>query len=443
MVPTVTTWCRLGVLVTALATTPGRAAAPDARDAAELAATPPPLPLLAQPTTATSGTMAPTAPAPPPVIDPVPFEDAPEGHDDRWRSRLTADDSRSAPLLRPGLRLSGYASFAHTRVLSDSRHEAAFTSHDSHLRVLQLRLLGSVPEVDRSFLLVAIRAEQTPRLSYALVRLPLGRHGHYLALDSGATGLSVARATSVAKHLMLDPPYHVVNAFEQPITAALELGGPLDASRRLLWRLFVGGGSGGTATTVSVHQLPAEQRNSSWTVGSQLFVSAIGVAHRFDSQLLYEPAPPTLALYAGARYDERRQERFPAANVGLVAKAGRLFLASEVYAKQELVFRSTQLAYLVTLGGLVLPRRLLLGAEYGAYLAGELRAPPPSPADSFGIDVAAEHDEAQLRAVCHLYVGGGAGVISGRYVLRDLRQGRLVGDGFRREELLLAASVRF
>jgi len=341
----------------------------------------------------------------------------------------------------PRLRFSVYASFGHTERLHDSRPDAPVARSDTNLRVLQLRALGPVRGIEGSFFVITVRAEQTPRLTYAMVRLPVGRRGHYLGLDSGAAGLTVAQALSASKLIMLDAPSHVHAPFEQGNGAALELGGPLDAGHRLWLRAFAAGGAGRFSTGVAGRALAGGAHDHTWAVGAQLSVRAVGYPSPYDTQLLYAPSPPALGLQAGLRFDQRAQERFPAGHLGLVLRAGRLLFVSEALGKRELTFQSTQVAFDALAGWLLVPRRLLVGAEYGAYLAGALAAPPPSP-EGLGLEIARQHDEAQARAVAHLYVHRGVGVLSLRLVHRDVRASRMAADGFRATELLVAASGR-
>lgn len=343
----------------------------------------------------------------------------------------------------PRLRFSVYASFGHTERLQDSRRDAAVARSDTNLRVLQLRALGPVRGIEGSFFVVTLRAEQTPRLTYAMVRLPVGRGGHYLGLDSGGAGLTVAQSLSASKLLLLDAPSHVHAPFEQGNGAAAELGGPLDPTRRLLFRAFAAGGAGRYSTGAPGRSLAGGAHEHTWAVGAQLSLRVVGFPTPYDTQLLYSPSPPALGLQAGLRYDQRTQERFPAGHLGLVFRAGHLLVVGEALGKRELAFGSTQVAFDALAGWLLVPRRLLVGAEYGAYLAGELEAPPPRPLEDLGVEIARQHDEAQARAVAHVFVHRGVGVLSLRYVRREVRVSRVAESGFVTTELLAAASCRF
>lgn len=343
----------------------------------------------------------------------------------------------------PRLRFSVYASVAHSERLEDTRRDVPLARSDTNLRVLQLRALGPVRGIEGSFFVVTLRAEQTPRLTYAMVRLPVGRRGHYFALNSGGAGLALALTLSASKLLLLDPPSHVHAPFEQGNGAAAELGGPLDPHHRLLLRAFVAGGEGRFSTGAAGRSLADGTSGRTAAAGAALTLRAIGFPTPYDTQLLYAPSPPALGLSAGIRYDHRAQERFPAAHLGLVFRSGHLLVASEAFGKRELAFGSTQLAYDVLAGWLLWPRRLLVGAEVGVTLVGDLQAPPARPLEDLGVEVAHQRDEAQARAVAHVFVHRGVGVLSLRVVRREVRASRAAEAGFRTTELLAAASCRF
>jgi hypothetical protein len=337
----------------------------------------------------------------------------------------------------PGLRFTAYLSAGVTRLLEDTR-PTPLASTDARLRVLQLRALGPIRGVEGSFFLLTLRAEQSPRVAYALVRLPLGTGGRYVALASGGANLSLAQTLSASRLLLLDPARQLRQPFEQGGAVSLEIGGPLESRHRTLARAFAGGSpaTSGAAPTRRGTQSP-------WTVGGQLFVRVLGAPSPFDGQLLYTPAAPALALYLGARYDEREQERFPAASLGLALRGGRLLLLGEAFGKRELGFRSTQAAFDAIAGLLVIPRRLLVGAEYGALLVGALEAPPEAGPAALDLAVGRQRDESQARAVLHAFLHRGVGIVSLRYSRRTVRTSRVGEASFRTQELLLSAACRF
>ncbi|MBN2191572.1 MAG: hypothetical protein JW751_02050 [Polyangiaceae bacterium] len=339
----------------------------------------------------------------------------------------------------PGLRFSVYASAGHAVRFDDRRTARADIRQETNLRVLQLRVLGPVRGIEDSFFVLTVRAEQTLRLTYASVRIPMGKRGQYFRVSSGGATLSTLPVLSASKLLFLEPASFLYSAFEQGSGAAGELGTPLAPDQRLRCRGFLAGGE-----RFTTGQSDAEGgRDHPWTVGAQLLWDLAGHTSPWDSQLLYSPAPLALGIHLGARYDQRPEERFPAANLGLALRAGRLLILGEGFAKRELAFLSTQLSYQAALGILLVPRRVLIGVDYGAFLAGDLGAPPEAPSTDLGFVVATARDESQLRAVVHSFVLRDLGLISLRYIDRRVRASRAAADGFRRQELLLAVSYRF
>lgn len=264
---------------------------------------------------------------------------------------------------------------------------------------LQMRVLGQIPFIQDSFFLLSMRAEKTPRLTFATFQVPI-RNGHYVNVNSGGGGLSLELVRSVHKRLMVDPAFYVYNAFEQGNGAAIEFGGPLDKRGKFLYRTFAAGGSGRFAGNVGGNFFPDDNRNFTYSVGGQIHMNLVGYYNRFDSPMLYVPAPTTFTLTFGAKFDQRSQERYPAANVQSVLRYKRLIVLGEVYAKREINFKNWQLAYNVQAGVLAVKRRLLLTADFGQYLATPFEAPP----DELGSDLRRQLQELQYRVAAHIYL---------------------------------------
>jgi len=89
----------------------------------------------------------------------------------------------------------------------------------------------------------------------------------------------------------------------------------------------------------------------------------------------------------------------------------RFHLAVEDYTKRVLDFGAWQTAYNVQLAYLLVPKRILLAADYGQYLAGAYDNPPASKED---IDVK-PLNESQFRAAIHYYFWKNIGLVSLRY----------------------------
>lgn len=288
---------------------------------------------------------------------------------------------------------------------------------DTEISDLQLRLLGQIPFIQNSFFLVSSRVEKTPRVTFAMFQIPLGKKGHYVNVNSGGGSLSIELLHSVHKRLLADPAYYVYNAFEQGNGAAVEFGGPMDKHGRFLYRTYLAGGSGRYAGNIGGKFFPDDNlRNFTWTVGAQAWMNLVGFYSRWDSPFLYMPAPLTVAFAIGAKYDQRAQERYPAVNAQFVFRWSHVHLTAESYTKRELAFKNWQTAYNVQLGILVVKRRLLLAGDFGQYLATEFEDPP----QYSGYDLRRQLGELQYRAAAHVYLW--RDVFFATLIWRDQRQ---------------------
>jgi hypothetical protein len=270
---------------------------------------------------------------------------------------------------------------------------------NTEFETLQLRVLGEMPFIQNSFFLLSIRAEKTPRLTFATFQIPI-RNGHYVNVNSGGGGLSLELVRSVHKRMMVDPAYYVYNAFEQGNGAALEFGGPLDKRGRFLYRTFLAGGSGRFAGNVGGTFFPDGDRNFTYSAGAQIHMNLVGYYNRFDSPFLYTPGTTAFTLTFGGKYDQRAQERYPAINAQSVFRYKRLIVLGELYGKRELNFKNWQVAYNVQVGVLAVKRRLLLTADYGQYLSTPFEQPP----DNLGADLRRQLQELQYRVAAHIYI---------------------------------------
>jgi hypothetical protein len=309
---------------------------------------------------------------------------------------------------------------------------------DTRFTALQLRAFGPIPLIQDSFFLLSMRTERTPRLTFAMFQLPLGG-GHYLNVNSGGGTLSTALIRSQQKQLLIEPPFYLFSAFEQGNGASAEVGGPVDAKGRLEYRVFVGGGSGRSNGNVGGRYFTYDNTNYTWTVGAQVGVDLIGFTSRWDNPMLYTPVQTALGLTVGAKYDQRAQERYPAANVRGVFRQGRFYLEAETYMKQELAFESFQLAWNVGAGFLVWPKHLYLTADVGQYLPGEMKK-PPTVAET---DIRRQLEETQSRAGLHWYFWRNIGVLSAIYTHRDVESLREGDPATKERELKFVGQYRF
>lgn len=264
---------------------------------------------------------------------------------------------------------------------------------------IQLRVLGQIPYIQNSFFLLSFRAEKTPRLVFAIFQVPI-KGGHYFNLNSGSGSLSLELVRSIHKRLLVDPAFYMLNGFEQGNGAAIEFGGPMDKRGKFLYRTFLAGGSGRFAGNVGGTFFPDNNNNFTYTAGAQIWMNLIGYYNRYDSPILYTPAPTTLSLAVGAKYDQRSQERYPAANIQATFRYRRLILLGEAYGKRELNFGSYQLAYNIQVGVLPIKKRLLLSGDFGQYLATPFERPPAE----LGYDLRRQNQEMQYRAAAHVFL---------------------------------------
>jgi hypothetical protein len=200
--------------------------------------------------------------------------------------------------------------------------------------------------------------------------------------------------------MLADPAFYVYNAFEQGNGAAVEFGGPLDKKGKYLYRTFVAGGAGRFNGNIGGRFFPDDNRNYTWSAGAQAWMNFVGYYSRWDNPFLYTPAPTTFTMAVGAKYDQRAQERYPAANMQAIFRWRRLVMLGEVYAKRELNFKNWQVAYNVQAGVLAVKKRLFFAADAGQYLATEFEDPPAF----LGSDLRRQLREFQYRAAAHVYL---------------------------------------
>lgn len=271
---------------------------------------------------------------------------------------------------------------------------------NTSMETLQLRAFGPMPLINDSFFLLSMRADKTPRLSFAMFQVPLGKNGHYLNINSGGGGLSVELVRSAHKRLLLDSAYYLYNAFEQGNGAAVEVGGPLDTKGKFLYRAFAAGGTGRFSGNVGGGFVSDDNSNYTYAVGGQLHMNLIGYHSRWDSSLLFTRSPLTLSTAIGIKYDQRAQERYPALNANATFKYKNFILSGETYLKREMDFESIHMAYNVQVGFLVLPKKLMLAADFGEFLELDQGNPPAE----LPRDLARQRQETQVRAAIHYYL---------------------------------------
>lgn len=339
----------------------------------------------------------------------------------------------------PSLRFSAVVGAGFSSITTQTGGDVIDNALDTRFTRIQLRGLGPIPGVQNSFFLLNLRAERGVRLTFAMFQIPISRRW-YFNLNSGSGSLSSALITSTSRQLLLDPAFYVYSAFEQGSGAAMEVGGSLDDRRRLLLRVFASAGSGEFNGNVGGRFFRSDDRNFSYNVGAQLGINLIGSYSRFDTPFLYVPAPLTLAMVVGAKWDQRPDERYLAWNAFAVLRWNRLFLSAEHYGKREFAFDSIQASAVAQLGVLVIPRRLLLAADVGGYFPGAMGNPPAS----FSSAIPRPLQEFQYRAAAHFYFYRHIGLVSllwsDHFIERNTDNPR---DTIREQQLRLEAQFRF
>jgi hypothetical protein len=345
---------------------------------------------------------------------------------------------------QPGFRFSVVGQVAQTYRIEDT-NAAELDQNDWETRfsLLQLRFLGPISNIQNSFFLLSLRAERTPRLTFALFQLPIGNQGHYFNINSGGGGLTSQLIISNAKQLLLERAFFVYSAFEQGNGAAVEFGGPIDQGGKVNFRVFGAGGSGRFAGNVGGRFFTDDNTNYTWGAGGQLIFNILGYYGRFDSPYIYTPQPMKLAAVVGGKYDQRAQERYPAWNGTAVFSWWHFYLTAETYWKRELEFGSWQYSYFAQVGALLWPKHLLLAGDFGEYIAGDLDRLPADLDTSVGDELRRQRDERQARVALHWYAYEQTGLVSLRYRYRDVKNGRFRVDGFREQDLSLFATYRF
>ncbi|MBM4342436.1 MAG: hypothetical protein FJ100_03545 [Deltaproteobacteria bacterium] len=343
----------------------------------------------------------------------------------------------------PGMRFSVVAGIETNMVDKGSKKEfdqkSVQTQYGTQFTRLQLRTFGPMPLIQNSFYLLSIRAERDMRATFAMFQVPIGRHGHFININSGGGGLSTALITSTSKLLLLDPAYYMTSSFEQPNGAAMEVLGPITPDYKLHYRAFAAGGSGRSTGVIGGTYYVDDQRNYTYTVGGQLGINAIGVLNRFDSPFLYTPVATTLGGTIGAKFDQRAQERYPAFNANIVLRTGRLYGQAEVYGKKSLDFEALTYAWNVQLGFLAVPKKLMLAADYGNLVAGKMKNLPANLDPMLTKQV----DQWQFRTAAHWYVYRNIGLVSALVRISETANAKDPTSPIQEREALLSAQYRF
>ena len=320
----------------------------------------------------------------------------------------------------------------------EASHELVKSQSDVRFSRLQLRTFGQIPGVDSSFYYVGMRGERTPRVTFAMFQVPIGARGHFIGVNSGGGGLSMQPVLSSTKHMLIEPAYYVYSAFQPGNGAAVEASGPLAETLRLEYRTYVAGGSGRSTGSVGGTYFVNDARIFTWSTGVALRIHPFGYISRLESPFLYTPAATALSIDFGAKFDQRPQERFPAVHAGTFFRSGRFVALAEVYAKRNLDIDFDGIAYNVQAGFLAWPKRVLIAADFGEFLARGTMAGLKDKPDS---EVKKQRDERQWRAAAHYFFYRSVGVLSAVY--RDRTLAPAIGDSVPTREREASMIVQF
>ena len=348
------------------------------------------------------------------------------------------DPSVSVCTGNPGVRFSIVSQITQSHMFQKAPTSTA-PDDDTRFSALQLRALGPVKGLNNSFFLLSMRAEKTPRLTFAMFQVRISEKGHYLNINSGGGGLTAEGIRSISKAPLVEPAYYMLSSFEGGNGAAAEIGGPIDSMGRLQFRTFVAGGAGRWSGNVGGRYFVDNNTNYTYGGGAQVTFNIVGNWSRYDTPILYVPVPLTVALNLGGKFDVRQVERYPAGNVQSFIRWKRLSLSGEFYGKRELEFKTNQMAWNVTAGVLLWPKHFFLAADYGQYRADEMANPPAD----LSSDIAKQRDEQMARAALHWFFYQNVGVMTAMYKYRDVKATRDLKDGYKEEEARLVAQFWF
>lgn len=342
----------------------------------------------------------------------------------------------------PGLRF-GIVSMVDGGKLSSTSTNPNGTSmttdtYTTQFAKLEATALGPIAAIQNSFFLLKLRMERTPRLTWAMFQMPIGHSGHFLNLNAGGGGLSVALVTNTSKNLLIDPAAYMYRSFEQANGAALEAYGPITSGYGITYRVYGAGGSGQSTGSVGGTYIKNDDRTYTYGFGAQLGFNVFGLYNRFDTQFIYTPVPLMLGFLLGVKWDQRSGERYPAANLLGVLRWNRLFFQGEVYGKRDMDYSVTSLAYNATLGFLVIPKWLMLAGDFGALTNGT----PQNVTVDTPTTVTKQLDEQQWRLAAHLYFWRNIAIASVIFRNRDV-QGDATTPKLHEQEIFGNVTFRF
>lgn len=302
-----------------------------------------------------------------------------------------------------------FSVWAHAQMSHNFDREDDELQYDAGFNRVQLRAFGEFPFIQNSFFLLSIRADRTPRLTFATFQLPLGG-GHFFVINAGSGGLSNGLVIGTQKNLLLDRAFYLFTPFESGNGITLEHNGPI-VQGLLEFRYFLAAGAGNFNGNIGGRYFDNDDFNFTWGAGAQLGFFPVGRFDRWDTRFLYNPASLGLSFYLGGRYDERALERFPAFNLASMFRWNRFVATAEGWVKRELNYGAWQASWNVTGGVLLIPQYLMLAADIGQFYPGDYDE-RPTDAVLANRDLSRQTDQFQYRAALHFYAWRNNGVIS-------------------------------
>jgi len=356
----------------------------------------------------------------------------------------------------PGMRFSVVAAGAQQYYMESYRPQYDETMETRISRV-QLRSFGPIPLIDNSFFLISTRWEKTPRLTFAMFQVPIGSGGHTININSGGGGLSLGPIVGFGKHMLDDQAYYAVSAFQGGNGAAVELQGPVGDGVGF-YRAYIAGGGGRFTGNVGGRYFTYDNTSYTYSVGGLFQWNVMGNYSQWDRMRLYVPAPATLALLFGAKYDQRASETFPAGHFEGVLRAGRFVARAEAYMKwataktrhksDDVEFTYAPWAWNLQAGYLIIKKRLMIAADYGVFTAemGDVKIGDKSVTINKGdlkdSDLRKQLNEDMFRAAAHIFVKRNIGVLT--LVYRQRRLEKVDADGWNVERSVkLEGQYRF
>ena len=135
-----------------------------------------------------------------------------------------------------------FSVWAHAQVSRNFDRDDDDLQWDASFNRIQLRAFGEFPFIQNSFFLLSVRADRTPRLTFATFQLPLGG-GHFFVLNAGSGALSNGLTIGTQKNILLDRAFYLFTPFEAGNGITLEQNGPI-IQGLLEYRYFVAAGRG-------------------------------------------------------------------------------------------------------------------------------------------------------------------------------------------------------